>query len=108
MANNADSQSEVTWLRLSLLILNLWFYGLGDRMLIIGVQCTSNLLNCLNIYVSFNSQLTPHPQPLPLACGLWDTRKLLPISSVAKSTVEPFNSESDMASTKMLEGMILG
>jgi len=66
------------------------------------------IMNRGYVYVSFNSQLTPHPQPLPLACGLWDTRKLLPMSSVAKSIVDPFISENDTASTRILEGMMLG
>lgn len=37
------------------------------------------------------SQLTPHPQPLPLACGFSRTRNALPMSSVVKSTVAPLS-----------------
>lgn len=35
-------------------------------------------------------------------------RKLLPISSVAKSMVEPLRREKETASTRMLEGLIVG
>ena len=54
---------------------------------------------CKKVRQAFASQLTPHPHPEPTAWGLSTTRKELPISSVAKSTVEPRNSWRDTAST---------
>lgn len=62
----------------------------------------------INASQSFSSQLTPHPHPLPLALGFSATRKLLPISSVAKSIVDPLSSDSEMASTRRLDGIIVG
>ena len=56
---------------------------------------------------SFNSQLTPHPQPLPFACGLSSTRKLLPMSSVTKSRREPFMSGRETASMRTFDGRIV-
>lgn len=64
----------------------------------------------LHYYARHNlsSQLTPQPQPDPCDCGFSNTRKLLPISSVAKSTVEPFSKPIDTASTTMLLGLTVG
>ena len=47
------------------------------------------------------SQLTPHPHPLPFACGFSAILKLLPINSVAKSTVAPFSSAKEDESITM-------
>lgn len=55
-----------------------------------------------------SSQLTPQPHPLPLACGFSVTLKLLPISSVAKSIVDPLRRVKETASTSILEGAIVG
>lgn len=54
------------------------------------------------------SQLTPQPQPFPLACGLSVMRKLEPMSSVAKSTVDPFKRSIDTTSMRTLEGATNG
>jgi hypothetical protein len=55
----------------------------------------------------FASQLTPQPQP-PAACGFSVTRNVEPINSVAKSSVAPLKSESDVGSMRTFEGAIVG
>jgi len=54
---------------------------------------------CQKILYDFASQLTPHPHPEPTAWGLFTTRKELPMSSVAKSIVEPRKRVRETAST---------
>jgi len=49
-----------------------------------GIEAKHTLTSTLPVITySFSSQLTPQPQPVPFACGLSTTRKLLPINSVA-------------------------
>jgi hypothetical protein len=62
----------------------------------------------LDISYSLASQLTPHPQPDPLACGFSAIRKLEPISSVAKSNFAPLSKPIDIASMKTFEGVSVG
>lgn len=43
-----------------------------------------------------------------LTCGFSAMRKLLPMSSVAKSMTEPFSNDMDTASTMIFEGFMVG